>query len=376
MIHTIRIIKEIYPKQIPRILSGFGFKKSIEEITQTGIETVNLSKRYPASGIKYISVICYITNYGNCRGLCKYYCLLGFEPQMMLLGKRTMTLYTPTDDHNLLLSSIFSSTLFCFLGDNTITNDLLNLSSWIVSRIDYSFNLRFNSDTEVRHFLALTKKTSLYQHTNQQRIEKIKLKDQSTAEGNGSYKIICYDKKKQVEETYNGISDVEKQRLLTEANGMVRFEVQCRKGALNAIKEKHHFHDKAIRHYLNADIAAEVLLSKYQTAIGFEDFFSRYHAQKLLNINDDNKPQMKRKLLHLLQLIAQACSVCNAKKQFLKGTFIRNTEIFVHGSKEQFRDRLQRLRSLNINPVLLPKEWHLTFLRNPIHQLYQALQPV
>ena len=58
-----------------------------------------------------------------------------------------------------------------------------------------------------------------------------------------------------------------------------------------------------------------------------------------------------------------------ARDQFIVGKTIKRTDIVVKGSQGTFNNRLKDITSLDVNPVLIPKERKVTFLHNPIDQI-------
>lgn len=98
---------------------------------------------------------------------------------------------------------------------------------------------------------------------------------------------------------------------------------------------------------------------------------SRYWAEKTINASD-YKASTKLKLFQTMQLIAQARHIESAKHQFIEGgTRIKRTNIVVEGSENTFRNRLKRIRSLDLHPVMIPKDRKIPHFTNPIYQLEQ-----
>ncbi|MBR0290407.1 MAG: hypothetical protein IJQ82_15655 [Selenomonadaceae bacterium] len=196
----------------------------------------------------------------------------------------------------------------------------------------------------------------------------MKINDQSTAEGNDSVKIMFYDKARQIDETYNNFPLCQQLELMLDAENIVRFEVQCKKGRVLTLQRKYRFPNRNILHFLNEDIVQEILLDEYLKTVGSGNFFSLYWAKKEIDKSNFSAPK-KLHLVQLLQLIAQARHVSIAKKQFIASTRIKRTDIVVKGSDATFRNYLRDLTELGINPMLIPKDQKFTHFSNPIGQL-------
>ena len=370
MIHTLELIQEIQPEQIHGIMTGFEFpqckiNKFFKRQGQIFGCFHKLSRQHPGLGIKQISLF---RQEDTIAAGCSYYCLMRVEPQMVLQRERTVDLFMATEENVQALSDNFHTIMNMFIDDDGFPN-IVDLAAWDCRRIDYTVNLKFSDDAKARLFLELTKKTSRYSRTTKKVQPGIASKEQSTAEGNGSIKNLLYDKKKQIQETYGGVPDDELQQLIDNADGTIRFELQCKKRKIIGLKNRYGFASRSIINFLNEDIANDLLQKQYRQTVGSGDFYSFYHAQK--RINEAPFGQKKKdNLVNFLRLVAQARHVDAALEQFVAGgTKIKRMDIVVEGSRNTFCNRLLDIAFVNINPVLIPKERKVTFLQNPIDQL-------
>lgn len=369
MIHTMELIQEIPQYQVRDVLNGFDvpyYKIDRFYRRHGGISSCSnkLSRNHPTLGVKKISVI---KQQDTITTGISYYCILRVEPQMLLMQEKTVELFEATIENVQRLSDNFHTAMNLFVEDTGFEN-IVDLSRWKCRRIDYTVNLSFASDAEAQLFLELIKKTSRYIRTKKKMIQGISARDQSTAEGNGSTKTIFYDKAKQIRETYGGISVDEMNRLTEEANGTIRFEVQCKKQKVLSLKKRYGLSSRGILGFLNEDISHELLSKRYEQAVGEGDFYSLYHAKNRISRSSFGSKKQSD-LVHVLQLIAQARHVDMARDQFIVGKTIKRTDIVVKGSQGTFNNRLKDITSLDVNPVLIPKERKVTFLHNPIDQI-------
>ena len=365
MIHTFSLIQSLDLDQLDDIIVRLHFDQ-IECAQLFGNErfqTVHrfLSTNHQENGIKDFFVL---RRDDDQTGYPLYFAIVEIEPLVMLLGARTVDLFRAHPYNVAQLQERFH----VIMGEYIPVSWFSSLNSWNCRRIDYTFNFRFDRIQDKQFFLYLTKKTSRHGRRQSKRISSLKINAQSTAEGNDSVKLMFYDKCRQIDETYNNLPPHQKLELMHAAENIVRFEVQCKKGRVLTLQRKYRFPNRNIIHFLNEDIAQEILLDEYIKSVGRGNFFSLYWAKKEIDKSNFSAPK-KLHLVQLLQLIAQARHVSIAKDQFIAGTRIKRTDIVVKGSDATFRHYLRDLAELGINPILIPKERKVTHFSNPIEQL-------
>lgn len=121
-------------------------------------------------------------------------------------------------------------------------------------------------------------------------------------------------------------------------------------------------------YYLNEDISDKITLQKYKEIIGLGDFYTLRRAKKII---DDSflASASKKRLYDFLRLMAQSKSISRGKECFITGTPLRNVKpvTIVKGTKGTYYTRMRMLKSLNINPMPIPRDNSSTsFLHNPI----------
>ena len=365
MVHTVELIQSLEQEAVSDIITSLKITEQEQDqlFSDTKFQSVrrSLNSHDPETGIKKFAIF---RRDDNQTGYTAYYASVEIEPLVMIKEKLTVDLFEATPVNVLTLRFRFRAVMSRYFSHES----LINLQSWLCRRIDYTFNFRFNNTADKDLFLELTRKTSHYVRKHLKRVSRLALKNQSAAEGNSSVKVIFYDKSKQIEKVYNDIPSSQKQSLLDAADNFIRFEVQCLKGRVLSLRRKNRFSDRCILHYLNEDIAKDVLISEYRNSVGLGDFYSFYWAKKRIE-QSSFSPKKKQSLVRLLQLIAQARHVSIAKEQFIKGMKIKRTDITVQGSITTFKSYLRDFNSLGINPMLIPKERKITHFTNPIVQL-------
>ncbi len=359
----------------PNCLEESGSVYNLDDVNKS---TISLSAKHPCTGINRITVrrICsadHINKKSNTAVInIFFYVYLDINPRSMLDKEDvyTVDLYKAGQESNMALEQCFYEIMDGFLGSNF--SDLKNIRRWKVKRVDYTFNFEFVKEDEFDIFYSLTHKTSKLLRTKRKKVPGEKEMEQSYAEGNGSYKTMFYDKRKEIETTYNQ-DDYRYLPLLSDSYNVCRFEHQAKQRDLKNIYDKYHLNGKDIMYYLNAHIAREVLLDRYMKMVGEGDFYCREEAKKIIR-EKVKSTTMQNRLIRTLQLIAQARHVDVARRQFVEGTQIKGEYGYmITGSNKTFQSYLGKLQKLGINPVLitddLRKRTGYTHLLNPICQI-------
>ena len=286
--------------------------------------------------------------------------------------RHTTNLFVPTTDNNIAFETAFSSMINALFGK--IANSFpyfTSFSEWSLRRIDYSFNLFFEDNHILEVFKKLTHKTSRYKRTKEVRIKTEKKYKQSAAEKNKSHKVICYDKKAEIN-SQNYISSYERNLLKYSANGILRYEVQIGHNGIAGLMKRHDIKSRNAYQFLNLDIAYQEILLKFKDTIGYEDFYDRNEAKRIIRASH-NTDNMIEKLINLLQAIAQARGVSIAKKKCKSGSYkikISHKEI----TPKTFNNQIKRIQAVGVNPVLIPDCDKVKHLINPVHQIHEAYE--
>ena len=229
-------------------------------------------------------------------------------------------------------------------------------------------NLHFDSQAKKNLFMELSRQTSRFVRRSMRRLHALPIRRQSTGEGNCSSHLIVYEKDRQVEDVYWDVPPCVRQRLLAEAENIVRIEYQCMRRKVHALRMREGFDSRSIINYLNEDLGQGLLLRVYEESIGAGDFYKVSEIRRRLRIASF-RPSTKEKLIQFVRLIANARprSLSKALESFTEGTDIGRTHI--QGSYATFQNRCEVLRRLGIHPVPIPRDSRLDCLENPIRQL-------
>lgn len=338
--------------------------------------THKLSKDYPDMGIKHVRM--YRDEASPISGGRMFILYLKIEPQMMLEGKRTINLFHCLPDNIAKLEEVFHEAITNFISEDEYP-EFVNLNYWNCSRIDYTQNLMFESDEEASLFLSLSKRTSRYLRRRPVKLkpqdsEEPIDKEQSTAEINKSSKIIFYKKKKQIMESYGGMPQEEMQHLLEDAEGIIRYEVQCKGGKVNSLKRARQLSSRSISHFLSEELANYLLYKSYCETIGRGDFMYLPMMEKAIK-QSGYATRLKNSLIKTEHLIAQSRSIAQGRANFISGDYRVKGLGIIGGTEVTFRTHLNKMAGININPYPIPKDWikgKEKILANPIDQIRQT----
>ncbi|MEX1029126.1 MAG: hypothetical protein WDZ91_03655 [Paenibacillaceae bacterium] len=138
----------------------------------------------------------------------------------------------------------------------------------------------------------------------------------------------------------------------TETKGMLRFETQLRKN------------NRPMKEMLDQGRLKAEVLRHYKQIVGEGDYYTMEKALAILREAVEN-PGKRLELMRLLTLIDECGSVFEAKKRYMKGKDAK-------AALDKFSKRINQLRKLGINPVVLPEEWGLTYLKNLYNKIEKA----
>ncbi|MFD0715185.1 hypothetical protein [Paenibacillus sp. GCM10027626] len=228
-----------------------------------------------------------------------------------------------------------------------ILKDILGLTvphffQWQVRRVEYAADVHVQEDL-IPKYLFLFKKGNLPLYF---------LINQETQKYWGS-QTNCYFMATTVTvnwyNRYNTLLTKEKQSKKKFADfsitrGVLRFETQLRSGY------------GVVKDYLNCTRAENEIMKFYKLIVGKGDYYTLDGAIQLIRSKVDCF-RKKLELERLITLIANSSGVWQAKELFVQGKDSSR-------AADKFSKRLNQLRKLGINPVVLPSEWGITKLEN------------
>lgn len=132
---------------------------------------------------------------------------------------------------------------------------------------------------------------------------------------------------------------------------VIRYEVQLRNRHLNYQKSKGR--DKSIEAYLDQEIFLSYILRFIKSICYFSDFHDINNARKLIQRSVNSKKEQEKLLKFLIT--ASRGSLDTVRNKY---------------SNYQYKIILGKLESLNINPILIPRNLGIPYFRNPLSDFY------
>ena len=194
-----------------------------------------------------------------------------------------------------------------------------------------------------------------------------------------------YDK--QMKYDVSGCTD---QSLYNEADNIIRLETarkKCTKAwivKMANLRLRHNERPMGILPYLEP-IVANTVLNTFLDKIGHQDWYSDDEATKILEVavrkglikqslkksGDERKNSPRLTIVQdILPIISQSRSITMALKNYQTGNYtIAKTQKVVHGTADTFRDYLKLIRSVGMQPYLIPDRRKEKHLENPVKNI-------
>ena len=270
-------------------------------------------------------------------------------PHKVIYPHDNVTLYSP-DEQDLFINGI-----------NAIMDEMnlphIESKLWQTKRVDYTVNIPC---AYTRLYLDLMNRS-----------RSMAFQDRKQFDGNSCYlqsksvNVNIYSKQNQLEKK------TDRQRIdhnitdddITNANDILRVEVQCKSEKVKAIQKKHNWKDRNIMHYLNPNIAIEVLkgcAKQFYTG----DYWSAdkgkgYNVFSKIDQASGIQSQTKENMKKILSLLAtdRELTLDEVRQTLTESDKLTNT---------QWYTIIKRFNAININPVPIPtrqcKEYHVRTL--------------
>lgn len=175
-----------------------------------------------------------------------------------------------------------------------------------------------------------------------------------------SVTINCYRKYKQLEKDFDGCPDLET------SQNLIRFEVQCKYLKTYVlsrnIKRKQELSESdVIREMLSEDFCKEIIKKYFNKVIRRGDYFTLNGAIRQVQLQHFSRKKEARLIMELRRI-----------NQF-RGIY--KVKATLQGEElETFRRTLRDLDYININPVTIPREWHIQRIPNLLNAYNRKIE--
>lgn len=256
---------------------------------------------------------------------------------------------------------------------------LHSFSNYRISRIDYCVNIsldEFIPECTPMRFMNLIKRSNIPPHYEEwmkydDTAHRMKSRPESFYLKSKSVNINCYSKYLQLlnksEERVKKKRSPIDQETIDASRNIYRFEVQCKYHKIFSMSQKaKEAGDRSINKYkslLDPIICTTIVSDYYKKVIGKGDWYTLSTAIQIIKSKGFNS-QKEQHLINALKNVSRCRSLAKAKASCpieKIGAFTRS---------------LNQLETLNINPVTIPREWHIeyipNFLRSYLDQLSKS----
>lgn len=263
-----------------------------DEYVKPFLPKIGCSVSHP--GIKEFSAFVHLYRAPKTKGNRReFYIYLKVEPQMLIDGYQSISLFELEDaDNKEALQEAFGREISDLFNMDRCCAGITELNTWNADRVDYTTDVKVDNKDEILIFKNLCKWSVLTNSRNKSKYSAHgdNFYDKGLLFGNKSWSLAVYDKYDQVLADYNDIDTETKQRLLDEAEKIMRIEVRSEKGKVRSISERFD-NGRNIMQFLEFDVAKKLFQDIYGKEIGYKDFYRLYPAKKKL---DETFPLTKR----------------------------------------------------------------------------------
>ena len=244
---------------------------------------------------------------------------------------------------------------------------LHSFSDYRITRIDYCVNIsldEFFLECDPMQIMNLIKRSDIPHHYEEwMKYDNISHRMKSRPESfylkSNSVTINYYSKylqllNKSQENVKKGYPPIN-QEILDASRNIYRFEVQCKYHKIYSMSQKaKEAGNRSINKYkslLDPILCVTIISNYYNKVIGKGDWYTLSTAIQIIKSKCFNS-QKEQHLINALKDVSRCRSLVKAKESCpieKIGTFTR---------------ALNRLETLNINPVTIPREWHIEYIPN------------
>ncbi len=244
---------------------------------------------------------------------------------------------------------------------------LQTFSDYRITRIDYCVNIALDeiiSGYDSDQIMNLIKRSDIPPHYKEwmkydDTAHRMKSQPESFYLKSNSVNINYYSKYMQLlnisqEKVENGFDPIE-QEILDASRNIYRFEVQYKYHKIYSLSQEA---EKAgnlsynkYKNLLTSVKCIEIVSDYYKKTIGKGDWYALSEAVQIIKSKNYNR-QKEQRLINALKYVNQCRSLAKAKKAYPKDQL------------RIFKQTLNELSALNINPVTIPREWNIYHIPN------------
>lgn len=380
--HTMTLSRSLYGDEQRKLIQDFAaYGRKTHEIRIYMLDGKNkphsynpdadhLPLRIRITFVKYRGISWTIKEITGPYGASWYSVEVTINPKF-LAGIRT---YTTAADHHDMDVVIRNFNLI----SRSISTVLGEFSCYLINRIDYCVNLSISElvpRCTYEQIMNLIKRSNVPSRFKEwdcydNVAHRTKSRPGSFYLTNRSVHINCYSKYMQLLEQSKqnmarGYSPIPP-NILEDSKDIIRFEVQCKyiktRKMMKSIDETIDSSYNKYRELLHPITCLDIITKYYWNTIGRGDWYTLSKAISMIQDQHYNRQKEKR-LIDVIRLVNTCRSVSKARET-LSGDKLR-----------VFNLTLKDLMSISINPVTIPREWGIPYIRNLLNEYTQKYGP-
>lgn len=374
MTHTVELSKQIDNDTFNQILSAYSFHSVKLNKRQTNFICTDFSNQ----GINKIT-LCRYDKAGDQESVKQhhtYYSILIILNLAKLVGQNysRISLYQvqKCDDFSK-ISDKFREAMSEITSGDIELQELCDINSYITRRIDFCCQFKVEDPQLYIYLLNRGRFPSHGKYCNMGYENSCYIVGGKVEDGkiirHGSITINIYDKQAEMKAPKNYGKGYTAEDF-SEAENVLRVEVQAFRRKMIDLKDKYRYPDRCLKHYLDVDLAKELLLCYVKEVAGTADYYTHRALKSKVNGLQPKKVHQstKDKILDILDDLNG-----NAKQRPTLQEYIKQKP---EKERRNLKDTLKTMDDKGINPIAIPNmiDGRDVQIHQPLQSVYSLIE--
>lgn len=285
-------------------------------------------------------------NQFNENGYSFYYASYIINPRRVIEENNYVGIFISTNVDDMLFA--------CNKYIKSKSNKLPEIYDCKLSRIDYCYNIQLDNMDTVSRYIKLSKRCNVPYGFNMEKYfdkkakKKVISQDGINLKRSNLVEISFYNKQRQMDKNKFKYPDG------NNANGIVRFEIQCFKTKVKNLHKKYDIED--IAEFLNKSdkISYDIFNYYIPQMFGTGDFYTTEKAYEFIN-GSKYATKTKEEMISLVKNTAEYSNLNKAEDEFKEK----------HG-KTKLNVIIKKFNKLDLSPLTIPRRWDIDYIPNPL----------
>jgi len=238
--------------------------------------------------------------------------------------------------------------------------------SFLLNRVDYCFNFDIKElgvECSPEQMMSLIKRSYIPAHFNEweeynEKSHRMMPNKNSLYLTNRSVTVNCYPKHYQLKKEFPKCPNVD------DALNVIRFEIQCKYPKVynmtRNIRNNSAYLKSEIMEMMSDDVSCDIIHKYFNKVIRRGDYYQLEMAKRMVTSKKFH-PKKTKRLIDKLDLINSKRGISKAKEG-LEGKQL-----------DDFNRSIRELEEIRINPVTIPREWGIKYIRNLLDSYYDKI---